>query len=112
VSVGILDSRIAFDGINTIAGQVVADGLGQSGPISAANINGAAGSIVPIDAFGNYRITVPINMPVSISLSGVNLNATATGVIVGYAFIPEPATLGLVALGLLALGVRARNRAH
>ena len=109
VSLGILDSRVGFDGISTIAGQVIGDTLANTGPISALNANGAAGSVVNLGG-GNYRITVPINMPVAVSLSGVNLNATATGTLVGFAFIPEPATIGLLATGVAALAIRARRR--
>jgi hypothetical protein len=110
LSVGILDSRVGFDGISTIIGQVVADGLGQTGPISAVNTNGAAGSLVDLGG-GNYRITIPINMPVFVDLSGVQLNATATGTLVGFANIPlaEPATIGLVAMGLVGMALRARR---
>jgi hypothetical protein len=110
VNVGILDSRIGFDGINTgLAGQVIGDALGNTGPISAVNANGAAGSIVPLGG-NNYRITVPINMPVFVSLSGVNLTATATGTLVGYAFIPEPATFALLGAGVAGIAIRARSR--
>lgn len=110
VNLGILDSRVGFDGINTgLAGQVVGDALAYTGPISAANSGAGLGSIV--DLGGNqYRITIPINMPVAVSLSGVNLNATATGVLVGYAFIPEPATLALLAAGIAGIAIRARRR--
>jgi hypothetical protein len=47
---------------------------------------------------------------VAISLGGVNLNATATGTLVGYAFVPEPATFALTGLGVAALASYARRR--
>jgi hypothetical protein len=110
VSVGILDSRVGFDGINTgLAGQVIGDALANTGPISAVNANAAAGSIVDLGG-NNYRLTIPVNMPVSVSLSGVNLNATATGTLVAYAFIPEPATFALLGAGVAGLAMRARSR--
>ncbi len=54
---------------------------------------------------------MPINVPVDISLGGVNLVGTATGTLVGFAsIIPEPATAALLAAGIVALGVRGRRR--
>ena len=113
VNLGILDSRVGYDGINTIAGQVVPDTLAQTGPISGANVLATPGSIVNLGA--QYRLTVPINMPVFVNLGGVMLNATATGTLVGFApmnTVPEPATLGLVAIGLIGLAVHGRRRAR
>ena len=113
VNVGIADSRVGFDGINTIAGQVVPDTLAQTGPISGTNLLATPGSIVNLGA--QYRLTVPINMPVFVNLGGVMLNATATGTLVGFAptnTVPEPATLGLVAIGLIGLAVNGRRRAR
>jgi hypothetical protein len=109
LSVGILDSRVGFDGISTIAGQVVADTLAQTGPIAGTNTSAGAGSIVNVGG-NTYRLTVPINMPVFVNLGGVMLNATATGTLVGFAEIPEPATLGLVAAGLIGLAMHGRRR--
>lgn len=111
ISLGILDSRVGFDGISTLAGQVVPDTLAQTGPISGTNSSAPAGSIVNLGA--QYRLTVPINMPVFVNLGGVMLNATATGTLVGFAAtntVPEPATLGLVAAGLLGLAMHGRRR--
>ena len=111
ISLGILDSRVGFDGISTIAGQVVPDTLAQTGPISGTNSSAPVGSIVNLGA--QYRLTVPINMPVFVNLGGVMLNATATGTLVGFAAtntVPEPATLGLVAAGLLGLAMHGRRR--
>lgn len=110
LQVGIQDSQINFDGINTIAGQVVPDTQAQSGPILATNTGGPAGSIVNLGG-NDFRLTVPFNLPVQISLGGVNLNATATGTLVGYAtIVPEPATLALTGLGVAAIASYARRR--
>ena len=113
LSVGIEQARLGYDGISTIAGQVVGDELGVIGPILATNTNGGNGSIVDLGG-GNYRITIPVNMPVAVSLGTVSLNATATGTIVGFATIPlaEPATLGLLAASLLGVAIRVRRRAR
>lgn len=108
IDLGILDSTAAFDSVNS-GTTGVGDALGNTGPISATNVNGASGTITDLGA-GNYRITIPINMPVFVDLQGVQLNATATGTLVGFAFIPEPATIGLLATGLAGLAMSGRKR--
>lgn len=120
LALGLDDSTVMVDGISTIAGQVIPDVISQTGPILGTNSSAGAGSIVACPvvagscAFGGvdlYKITVPINMPVALSLSGVNLNATATGTVVGYAtIVPEPATLLIMASGLVGLGILGRRR--
>jgi hypothetical protein len=110
LNIGLLDSRINFDGISIIiAGQVVGDTQAQSGPLSGINAGAGLGSIVNVGG-SQYRITVPISVPVDVSLGGVNLTGTATGQLVGFAFIPEPATAALLAAGIAALGLRGRRR--
>jgi hypothetical protein len=107
-TIGILDSRIGYDSIAS-GTTGIGDVLAQTGPISAVNSGGPAGSIV--DTGGQiYRLTIPVNMPVFVNLSGVMLNATATGTITAYAFVPEPATLGLVMIGITGLALHGRRR--
>jgi len=108
VSVGIADSTTAFDSVNASTSGI-GDAIGQTGPISAVNTGAGAGTIQNLGG-GNYKLTVPINMPVFVDLSGVTLNATATGSLVGYAFIPEPATLVLIGAGVAGLAAYGRKR--
>lgn len=108
LQVGIQDSQINFDSVSTLTG--IGDTQAQSGPILATNTSGPVGSVVPFGPPNNYRLTVPFNLPVFISLSGVNLTATATGTLVGYAFVPEPATFMLTGLGVAAIASYARRR--
>jgi hypothetical protein len=113
VGLGILDSQVQVDGVSSLAGQPVADSIGNTGPIMGTNSSAGNGQIIWLGG-NDYKITVPINMPVSVSLSGVNLNATATGTLVGFATfipIPEPSTLLLAVTGLVALAARSRRRA-
>ena len=108
LTVGILDSTTHFDSVN--GGTTgIGDAQGNTGPISAVNSGAGAGSIVNLGG-GNYRLTVPISEPVFINLSGVTLNATATGTLVAFAFIPEPATLMLLGAGVVGLAAYGRRR--
>ena len=107
-TIGILDSRIGYDSIAS-GTTGIGDVLAQTGAIAAVNSGGPAGSIV--DMGGQiYRLTIPVNMPVFVNLSGIMLNATATGTITAYAFVPEPATLGLVMIGITGLALHGRRR--
>jgi len=108
IDLGILDSLAAFDSVNS-GTTGVGDALANTGPITATNTAGSPGTITNL-GFGNYRITIPINMPVSVNLQGVQLNATATGTLVGFALIPEPATIGLLAAGVAGLAIGGRRR--
>jgi hypothetical protein len=117
-TLGLADSTINFDSTASETSGL-GDTIWSTGPITGVNSGAGAGSIVPcpiltgscIVAGANiYQITLPVNLPVPLDLSGVSLNATATGTLVGYAFIPEPATLGLLAAGVAALAIRARSR--
>lgn len=117
-TLGLADSQINFDSVSASTSGI-GDTIGNTGPITAVNTGGAAGSVIACPVLSGsclqagvniYRITVPINLPVAVSLSGVNLNGTATGSLVGYAFIPEPATFALLAAGVAGLAIRGRRR--
>ncbi len=120
-TIGLADSTINFDSVSS-GTTAIGDTIGNTGPINAVNSGGGAGSIVacPIVTgsclYGGvnlYKLTIPINLPVSVSLSGVNLNGTATGSIVGYAtIVPEPATLLATAAGLVGLAIAGRRRSR
>jgi len=108
LTVGILDSTTHFDSVNG-GTTALGDAQGNTGPISAVNSGAGTGSVVNLGG-GNYRLTVPISEPVFINLSGVTLNATATGTLVAFAFIPEPATLMLLGAGVVGLAAYGRRR--
>lgn len=117
-TLGLADSTINFDSVS--GGTTgIGDTIGNTGPITAVNSGAGAGAIEAcpilsgaclVAGLNIYKITVPVSLPVAVSLSGVNLNGTATGSIVGYAFIPEPATFGLLAIGVAGLAIRARRQ--
>lgn len=100
--------------LGTLAGSVVdVDLLGiltdygvTLDPFGAAN----AGSLMVEDLGGNQRrLTIDVDVPINLDLSGVLLTASITGQIVGLATVPEPASVSLVGLALSLCAIRRRR---
>jgi len=115
LSVGVDQSLVALDGLSTLVGQVIPDTDGTL----FANIfgaNGAAGGSVtapdPINDPLLRRLEIPVDVPLTLTLEGTNLNASATGTIVAFALVPEPATALLLLGGLVGLAGVGRPRRH
>jgi hypothetical protein len=115
LSMGILDSLIAFDGLSIIiVGQLIPDSLPT--PLgSVMGTNTLAGATVtspdPIGSPLLRQLTIPVNVPLQLDLQGSLVNASTTGSIIAYALVPEPTTALLLGLGLGALAVRGGKRA-
>ena len=86
-------------------------------PSGTGNLDGVLGANT--DASGTYsfltkselRITIPINVPISMNIDGLYfLNGNATGQLVANALVPEPATLVLAGLAFASLNVVAPPR--
>lgn len=76
--------------------------MGQSGPLTPFAADQNSGK----DVFGSYAINAyPSNPDVPLSW---NMGGAATALSVQVAVVPEPAAFGLLAAGLLTLGLRRR----
>jgi len=100
--------------LGTLAGSVVdVDLLGiltdygvTLDPFGSAN----AGLLMVEDLGANQRrLTIDVDVPISLDLSGVPLTATITGQIVALATVPEPASVSLVGLALSLVALRRRR---
>ncbi len=114
LAVGVESATVALDGLSTLVGQVIPDTPGTPfDNIFGANTLAGATVTTP-DPVGNpllRQLTIPVDVPLSLTLEGTNLNASATGEIVAFALVPEPTTLLLLAGGLAGLAVHGRKRA-
>jgi hypothetical protein len=112
-TVGILDSRLAVDGLTVVGQTVIDDQIAQVDNATAAN-SGALGTLT--DLGGQLRkITIPVLLNLVIPLDDTNtyvLNAQATGQIVATAEvqIPEPSTFAMAGLGVVGLMLAARRK--
>jgi hypothetical protein len=115
VAMGVEQALIAFDGlvVSLISSQPVADSPGALfGPFEGLNAATGAAVTTP-DPIGNpmlRRLSIPVNLPLSIVLEGVPLTASASGTITAFALVPEPTTLLLVGGGMAGLAALGRRR--
>lgn len=100
--------------LGTLAGSVVdVDLLGiltdygvTLDPFGAAN----QGSLMVEDLGANQRrLTIDVDVPISLDINGILLTASISGQIVGLATVPEPASVSLVGLALSLCALRRRR---
>lgn len=117
---GLSDGLFAVDG-QTTTGVVeveVPDLLEEVPNFGGDNIATSTITYIGVDEFGNdlyemvYNINVPISLDVDVDDNVVSIVGSAVGVIVATGYIvPEPASIGLAAMGALALaGCLIRRR--
>ncbi len=114
LAVGVETATVALDGLSTLVGQPIPDTPGTPFDNIFGGNTLAGASVTTPDPVGNpllRQLTIPVNVPLQLSLEGTNLNASATGTIVAFALIPEPTTLLLLAGGLAGLAAHGRKRA-
>jgi hypothetical protein len=111
LNAGVLSSIFSVQGFSLIiAGQVLPNDSASLGGLVAGNTtDGATYTYNGPDT--NLQIKMPILIPTSISLGGgVFINGTATGQIVANASVPEPATIGMAAMGFVSIVALVRRR--
>jgi hypothetical protein len=75
-------------------------------PFGAAN----QGSLMVEDLGANQRrLTIDVDVPISLDINGILLTASISGQIVGLATVPEPASVSLVGLALSLCALRRRR---
>jgi hypothetical protein len=115
LTLGVLDALIAFDGLSVIiVGQVIPDSPPTPLGTPVLGLNTAAGaSVTAPDPIGDpllRKLTIPVSVPLTLTLQGTTLNASAAGQIVAFGYVPEPTTIGLLGLGIAGLAALGRRR--
>jgi hypothetical protein len=106
VNAGILSSAYSLQGLPLLL---------EAYPSSTGIFTGVSANT---DASGTYsfptksemQLKIPISIPFSFDLGGTLVNGTASGQLVANAAVPEPSTLILAALGVLAVLTVRRRR--
>lgn len=116
LTIGLADALLAFDGLSVILlGQAIPDTPPTPvGTLLGANAAASAFVTAP-DPIGDpllRKLTIAVNVPLQLDLQGTPLNASASGLLVAYAYlVPEPGTLVLLAFGLAGLTIGGHERA-
>jgi hypothetical protein len=109
LNVGVLNSTLSLQGFSLfLVGQVLPNLSQNSG--SLVNANGTDGATYAYTSPTNLQIKIPIYIPISISTSGTFINGTGSGILVANATVPEPATIGLAAVGFVSVVALVRRR--
>jgi len=111
---GIQAATIALDGLNALlVGQLLPDTF--TGFTAVYSANGSLGLATitapsPILDPTLRRMSIPILVSATTDLDGTPLTINTTGTIVAEAHVPEPSTLLMAGVGLVALGYHARRK--
>jgi hypothetical protein len=111
VQVGIDSSLVNFDGaVVGLAGQVIPDSS-QSPFLNIFAANGTTTSTVENLGGLLRKLTVNVSIPnLTLDFGGNLLTAGIAGKFVAFATIPEPSTLLLGSIGIIALGIAGRRK--